>query len=43
MRYITNQAQSVNLPYEEGMLEWLIEMYPYSKYRIVEVATALHL
>jgi hypothetical protein len=36
MRYITNQFDSIRLPCEEGLLEWLQKMYPYSKYRIVE-------
>ena len=35
--YITNYDNSVNLPYEPGLLEWLVERYPYSKYRIVEI------
>ena len=38
MRYITNKANSVNLPYEEGMLEWLHENYPMSGYYIVEIS-----
>ena len=37
MKYITNYDQSINLPYEDGLLEWLQERYPCSKYRIVEV------
>jgi hypothetical protein len=37
MRYITNKAETVVLPYEEGMLEWLLENYPFSSYHIVEV------
>jgi hypothetical protein len=37
MRYITNRFHSVVLPYEEGMIEWLHENYPMSKYYIVEV------
>jgi hypothetical protein len=36
-QYITNYDESVNLPYEDGLLEWLQEQYPFSKYRIVEV------
>ena len=35
--YITNKYNSINLPYEPGMIEWLNEHYPNSKYRIVEV------
>ena len=37
MKYITNQAQTVVVPWEDGMLEWLLENYPHSNYRIVEV------
>ena len=37
-KYITNKFNDVFLPYEEGMIEWLIENYPHSQYRIVEVA-----
>jgi len=37
IRYITNYDESVNLPYEPGLLEWLVVQYPYSKYHIVEV------
>jgi len=36
-KYITNKFNNVFLPYEEGMIEWLVENYPYSKYRVVEV------
>jgi len=36
-KYITNWEQSVFLPWQEGMIEWLHENYPYSKYHIVEV------
>ena len=35
MMYITNKYQSVRLPDEPGMLEWLQQQYPYSQYRIV--------
>lgn len=37
MKYITNKFDSIRLPFEEGMLEWLLEHYPNSQYRIVEV------
>lgn len=37
MKYITNKFNTVFLPNEEGMIEWLHENYPRSKYRIVEV------
>jgi hypothetical protein len=33
--YITNYDDSVQLPWEPGLLEWLQETYPHSKYRIV--------
>jgi hypothetical protein len=36
MKYITNKFDSIRLPFEEGMLEWLMENYPHSQYRIVE-------
>jgi hypothetical protein len=36
MTYITNKFDSVRLPNEPGMLEWLQERYPYSEYRVVE-------
>ncbi len=35
--YITNKQGTVNLPYEPGLVEWLQEHYPASKYRIVGV------
>jgi len=34
---ITNKYQDVILPYEPGLVEWLVEHYPHSKYHIVEV------
>jgi len=40
MKYITNKYHSVNIPYEEGMIEWLQENYPFSEYKIVEVNVA---
>jgi hypothetical protein len=36
MRYITNRYESVKLPWEPGLIEWLQERYPKSQYRIVE-------
>jgi hypothetical protein len=36
MTYITNKFDSIRLPNEPGMLEWLQETYPYSEYRVVE-------
>jgi hypothetical protein len=32
MKYITNKFESVRLPVEEGLLEWLQAKYPASKY-----------
>ena len=34
--YITNKYDSIRLPNEPGMLEWLQEHYPKSEYRVVE-------
>jgi hypothetical protein len=36
MTYITNKFDSIQLPNEPGMLEWLQEQYPNSEYRVVE-------
>jgi hypothetical protein len=36
MRYITNKFESIRLPVEDGLLEWLQENYPNSKYYIKE-------
>jgi len=36
-RYIADKTHTVFLPYEDGMIEWLNEHYPHSKYRIIEV------
>ena len=36
-KYITNRYESVVLPWEPGLIEWLQENYPRSKYHIVEV------
>jgi hypothetical protein len=36
MKYITNKFESIRLPVEEGLLEWLQERYPASKYYIKE-------
>ena len=38
MRVIVNSAETVVLPWEEGLLEWLQERYPYSRYQVVELA-----
>jgi hypothetical protein len=34
--YITNKYDSIRLPNEPGMLEWLQERYPYSEYKVVD-------
>ena len=33
--YIANHNNTIQLPWEPGLLEWLQETYPHSKYRIV--------
>jgi hypothetical protein len=35
MRIITNRAGDIQLPWEPGLLEWLQERYPASKYQEV--------
>jgi hypothetical protein len=40
MKVIVNSAETVMLPWEEGLLEWLQERYPYSKYRAVEITSS---
>jgi len=35
MSYITNRTGNIQLPVQEGLLEWLQRTYPYSQYRIV--------
>ena len=37
MIYITNKFQSIQLPNDPGMLEWLMKNYPNSGYHIVEI------
>jgi hypothetical protein len=37
MKYITNKFESIRLPVEEGLLEWLQENYPFSQYQIKEL------
>jgi hypothetical protein len=34
--YITNKYDSIRLPYSEELLEWLIDLYPFSEYRVVK-------
>ena len=36
MMYITNKFDSIRLPVEPGLLEWLQTRYPASKYVIKE-------
>jgi hypothetical protein len=38
MKYITNCYENIVLPWEPGLIEWLHEHYPRSKYHIVEVS-----
>ena len=35
MKYISNKDGDITLPWEPGLLEWLHEHYPRSKYYIV--------
>jgi hypothetical protein len=35
MRIITNRSGDIQLPWEPGLLEWLQERYPASKYQEV--------
>jgi hypothetical protein len=37
MIYITNITGEIKLPWEPGLLEWLHENYPASKYYIKEI------
>jgi hypothetical protein len=37
MKVIVNSDETVMLPWEEGLLEWLQERYPYSKYQVVAI------
>jgi hypothetical protein len=41
MKYISNRSGSVYIPYEDGLLEWLVAHYPFSKYHIVEVSNEM--
>ncbi len=38
MKYITTRYENIVLPWEPGLIEWLHEHYPRSKYHIVEVS-----
>jgi hypothetical protein len=33
--YIANHSNTIQLPWEPGLLEWLQATYPYSRYKIV--------
>jgi hypothetical protein len=35
MTYIANHNDTIQLPWEPGLLEWLQAKYPHSRYRIV--------
>jgi hypothetical protein len=37
-RYIVNKSGEIRLPWEPGLLEWLQEKYPASKYRELQLA-----
>jgi hypothetical protein len=41
MKVIVNSAETVILPWEEGLLEWLQERYPYSRYQVVEITSSI--
>ena len=36
MKYITNKFDSIRLPYDEELLDWLQTNYPFSKYQVKE-------
>lgn len=36
MKYLTNKFDSIRLPAEPGLLEWLQAKYPASKYHLVD-------
>ena len=38
IKYISNRAGHITMPWEPGLLEWLIAKYPYSGYEIKELA-----
>ena len=37
VKYITNRAGDITVPWEPGLLEWLNSKYPYSGYVIKEL------
>ena len=36
IRYIANKDNTIVYPWEPGLVEWLVENYPYSGYRVIE-------
>jgi hypothetical protein len=36
MIYITNKFESIKLPYSQELLEWLMQTYPKSQYKVIE-------
>jgi hypothetical protein len=37
MIIITNRTGNIQMPAEEGLLEWLQARYPYSQYHLAEI------
>lgn len=37
MIIITNRTGDIQLPFEEGLLEWLQQRYPRSQYHLAEI------
>lgn len=37
MIVISNKTGDIQLPVEEGLLEWLQARYPFSEYRLIEL------
>jgi hypothetical protein len=37
MIIITDRTGNIQMPVEEGLLEWLQENYPYSQYHLAEI------
>jgi len=37
MKYITNKYNSIKLPNDPGMIEWLHKNYPHSGYIVVDI------
>ena len=38
MKIIQNKSGDIVLPWEPGLLEWLQQQYPFSKYHTVEIS-----